>query len=99
MCFHIKNVLECFEKEFSMTYKDLQISLIEMGLSVKDLAILLGMNPNSITNYKSTGIIPMNLAITISLILQLKKIGFSPENIINDVKIKHANDLIEKQSR
>lgn len=81
-----------------MTYKDLQISLIEMGLSIKDLAILLGMNPNSITNYKSTGIIPMNLAITISLILQLKNAGFSPEKIINEVKIKHANDLIEKQS-
>ena len=48
-----------------MTYKELQIELLEMGLSIKDLANLLGMNPNSITNYKSIGIIPMNLAITI----------------------------------
>ena len=52
-------------KEYKVTYKELQIELLEMGLSIKDLANLLGMNPNSITNYKSIGIIPMNLAITI----------------------------------
>jgi len=79
-----------------MTYADLQINLIEMGLSIKDLANLLSMNPNSITNYKSNGMIPINLAITISLISSLKKAGLSPEDIINEVKNKHANDLIEK---
>jgi plasmid maintenance system antidote protein VapI len=76
-----------------VTYKELQIELLEMGLSIKDLANLLGMNPNSITNYKSIGIIPMNLAITISLISYLKKIGMTPETIINEVKRKHASDL------
>lgn len=80
-----------------MTYKELQIDLLEIGLSIKDLANLLSMNPNSITNYKSIGIIPMNLAITISLILYLKKIGMTPETIINEVKRKHANDLLENQ--
>lgn len=79
-----------------MTYADLQINLIEMGLSIKDLANLLSMNPNSITNYKSNGMVPINLAITISLISSLKKAGLSPEDIINEVKNKHANDLIEK---
>jgi|JI10StandDraft_1071094.scaffolds.fasta_scaffold1370990_2 DNA-binding CsgD family transcriptional regulator len=79
-----------------MTYADLQINLIEMGLSIKDLANLLSMNPNSITNYKSNGMIPINLAITISLIASLKKAGLSPEDIINEVKNKHANDLIER---
>jgi len=54
------------------------------------------MNPNSITNYKSNGMIPINLAITISLIASLKKAGLSPEDIINEVKNKHANDLIER---
>jgi len=56
-----------------MTYTDLQIELLEIGLSIKDLANLLGMNPNSITNYKRTKVIPLNLAITISLISYLKK--------------------------
>ena len=57
-----------------MTYTELQITLLEMGLSIKDLATLLGMNPNSITNYKSTGIIPLKLAITVTLIANLKKV-------------------------
>lgn len=80
-----------------MTYTDLQIELLEIGLSIKDLANLLGMNPNSITNYKRTKVIPLNLAITISLISYLKKTGITPEDIINEIKKKHAVDLIENQ--
>ena len=84
-------------KEWShcMTYAELQMTLLEMDLSIKDLATLLGMNPNSITNYKSTGIIPLNLAITVTLITHLKKAKLSPEEIINEVKRRHANNLIE----
>lgn len=78
-----------------MTYTELQITLLEMGLSIKDLATLLGMNPNSITNYKSTGIIPLKLAIIVTLIANLKKADLSPEEIINEVKKRHANTLIE----
>ncbi len=52
---------------------------------------------NSITNYKRTKVIPLNLAITISLISYLKKTGITPENIINEIKKKHAADLIENQ--
>lgn len=78
-----------------MTYTELQITLLEMGLSIKDLATLLGMNPNSITNYKSTGIIPLNLAITVTLIAHLKKADLSPQEIINEVKRRHANNPIE----
>ena len=80
-----------------MTYTDLQIELLEIGLSIKDLANLLGMNPNSITNYKRTKVIPLNLAITISLISYLKKTGITPENIIYEITKKHAADLIENQ--
>lgn len=80
-----------------MTYTDLQIELLEIGLSIKDIASLLGMNPNSITNYKRTKVIPLNLAITISLISYLKKTGIPPEDIINEIKKKHAADLIVNQ--
>lgn len=78
-----------------MTYTELQITLLEMGLSIKDLATLLGMNPNSITNYKSTGIIPLNLAITVTLISHSKKAGLSPEDIINEVKRGYAKKFLE----
>ncbi|WP_151805126.1 tellurium resistance protein TerC [Acinetobacter bereziniae] len=82
-----------------MTYTELQITLLEMDLSIKDLATLLGMHPNSITNYKSTGIIPMHLAITVALIAHLKKVDISPEIIINEVKIKSAKDVIANNQR
>ena len=78
-----------------MTYTDLQIKLLEIGLSIKDLATLLGMNPNSITNHKSTGIVPLHLAITVELISHLKKADLSPEAIINEVKRKHDNSFID----
>jgi transcriptional regulator with XRE-family HTH domain len=91
MCYIVNNK----GRSHCMTYTELQITLLEMGLSIKDLATLLGMNPNSITNYKSTGIIPLNLAITVTLIANLKKADLSPEEIINEVKRRHANNLIE----
>lgn len=78
-----------------MTYTEFQITLLKMGLSIKDLATLLGMNPNSITNHKSTGMIPLNLAITVELISHLKKVNLSPEDIINEVKRKHTNNFIK----
>ena len=84
-------------KEWShcMTYAELQMTLLEMDLSIKDLATLLGMNPNSITNYKSTGMIPLHLAITVALISHSKKAGLSPEDIINEVKRGHVKKFLE----
>jgi plasmid maintenance system antidote protein VapI len=81
-----------------MTYKDLQIYLLEINLTIKELALLLGMHPNSITNYKSSGLIPMHLAITISLIIALKKKGIDPMEIINEVKRKHSLDFIDSKN-
>ncbi len=69
-----------------MTYQEFQIELIKIGLTIKELATLIGMNPNSITNYKSKEIIPLNLAITVSLISSLKSNGIDPELAINEVK-------------
>ena len=86
-----------FDEETIYYIYRIQIELLEIGLSIKDLANLLGMNPNSITNYKRTKVIPLNLAITISLISYLKKTGITPENIINEIKKKQAADLMENQ--
>ena len=69
-----------------MTYSEFQIELIKIGLSIKDLASLLGMHPNSITNYKSKEVLPLNLAIVITLLAELKINGIDPEPIIEQVK-------------
>ena len=77
-----------------MTYQEFQIELIKINLTIKELANLIGMNPNSITNYKSKEIIPLNLAIIVSLISSLKNNGLDPELIINEIKRKHSAQLL-----
>lgn len=77
-----------------MTYQEFQIELSKIGLTIKELATLIGMNPNSITNYKSKEIIPLNLAIIVALILSLKNSGLDPELIINEIKRKHSAQLL-----
>lgn len=77
-----------------MTYQEFQIELIKINLTIKELATLIGMNPNSITNYKSKEIMPLNLAIIVSLISSLKNNGLDPELIINEIKRKHSSQLL-----
>lgn len=78
-----------------MTYQEFQIELLQMGLTIKELASLIGMNPNSITNYKSKEVIPLNLAITVSLISSLKNNDLDPVSTINEVKRNHAAYLLK----
>ena len=81
-----------------MTYSEFQIELIKIGLSIKDLASLLGIHPNSITNYKSKEVLPLNLAIVITLLAELKINGIDPEPIIEQVKRKHFLDISESKN-
>ena len=81
-----------------MTYSEFQIELIKIGLSIKDLASLLGMHPNSITNYKSKEVLPLNLAIVITLLAELKINGIDPEPSIEQVKRKHFLDISESKN-
>ena len=78
-----------------MTYQELQIELLKSGITIKELANLIGMNPNSITNYKNKEVIPLFLAIILSLITELKSNGIDTECIINKVKRKHSTDLLQ----
>ena len=82
----------------SMTYSEFQIELINSGLSIKDFASLIGMHPNSVTNYKSKGVLPLNLAIVITLLAELKINGIDPEPIIEQVKRKHFLDISESKN-
>ena len=68
-----------------MTYQELQIELLKSGITIKELANLIGMNPNSITNYKNKEVIPLNLAIMLSLITELESYGVDTDSIIYKV--------------
>ena len=81
-----------------MTYSEFQIELIKIGLSIKDFASLIGMHPNTITNYKSKEVLPLNLAIVITLLAELKTNGIDPAAIIEEVKRKHFLDIAESKN-
>jgi len=69
-----------------MTYKEFQIALLELDLNIKDFAQILGMNPNSITNYKLKGFIPLQLAILINLMQELNRNNLDYLEIIKSTK-------------
>lgn len=54
-----------------MTYKEFRRQLGKAGLSVKDFAVLIKQNPNSISNYAVIGEVPSHLAVIAALVAEL----------------------------
>lgn len=82
-------------KDRNMTYKEFQIALIELNLNIKDFASILGMNPNSITNYKLKGFVPLQLAIVINLMQELHKNQLDYLDVIEKTKRIFSENIIE----
>lgn len=59
----------------NMPYEEFQRLIGKAGLSIKEFAALLDMNPNSITNYKKVGKVPIHIAILVSLLSTMKDDG------------------------
>lgn len=78
-----------------MTYKEFQIALIELNLNIKDFAQILGMNPNSITNHKLKGFIPLQLAILVNLMQELHKNNLDYLDVIDKTKRIFSINIIE----
>ncbi|QXA07328.1 helix-turn-helix domain-containing protein [Acinetobacter pittii] len=69
-----------------MPYSEFQRLVGKAGLTIKDFAELLGMNPNSITNYHKVGAIPSHIAIIISLISTMKDQGIDFSQVFERLK-------------
>lgn len=82
-------------KDRNMTYKEFQIALIGLNLNIKDFARILGMNPNSITNYKLKGCVPLQLAIVINLMQELHNNQLNYLDVIEKTKRVFAENIIE----
>ena len=63
-----------------MTYNDFIGELNKAGLSVKRFGDLMGMQPNSISNNKRRGEVPIHLAMIASLLAEMsaRRIDFGP---------------------
>lgn len=55
-----------------MTYGDFIAELDRASLSIRAFATLVGMRPNSISNYASSGEVPGHLALIAALLSELK---------------------------
>jgi transcriptional regulator with XRE-family HTH domain len=58
-----------------MPYADFIIELQRAGLSVRAFAELVGMNPNSISNYARSGDVPVHLGLICVLVAELHAHG------------------------
>lgn len=60
-----------------MTYQDFIDELAEAGISGREFARLLKLNPNTIANYKRRGDVPSNLAVAATLMRMLAEHNIS----------------------
>lgn len=68
-----------------MPYAEFLAELECAGLSVRGFADLIGMNPNSITNYASRGEVPQHIALVAVLIAEMATRGIEYRNAIAKV--------------
>ncbi len=59
----------------AVTYKDFIAELNKTGLTVRRFAEFMGMQPNSVSNNKKSGEIPMHLAVIASLLAEMSSCG------------------------
>lgn len=70
-----------------MLYMDFLNELGKAGLSVRAFAELIGMNPNSITNYARNGELPSHLALIVVLLAGISEMGGDYRSIIAKVGV------------
>jgi hypothetical protein len=65
-----------------MKYDEFRKTLKEAKIPVKTLALVLEMNPTSITNYRGKGVVPRHLAVMATLIKALQLNGHNSKEYL-----------------
>ncbi len=68
-----------------MPYSEFLVELERAGLSVRSFAELIGMNPNSITNYAGRGELPQHIALVAVLVAEMATRGLNYRHAIAKV--------------
>ena len=68
-----------------MSYLDFLAELQKVGLSVRAFAELIGMNPNSLSNYARRGELPTHIALIAVLVVGVSEIGGDYRQIMSKV--------------
>lgn len=77
----------------AMRYPDFLLELERAGLSVRAFANLIGMNPNSISNYARSAEVPTHLGLIAVLVAELGAAGIDYTRVMAKV------DLARKKPR
>lgn len=59
----------------ALPYADFLVELERAGMTVRGFAELIGMNPNSITNYAKRGDLPQHIALVMVLVAEMAAQG------------------------
>lgn len=70
-----------------MTYSEFQSELERADLSVRAFAELIGMRPNSISNYAKTGQVPSHLAVIVTLMAELAERAIDYQGLIERLNL------------
>lgn len=70
-----------------MLYAEFLDALGRAGLSVRAFAELVGMNPNSISNYARTGELPTHLALIAVLVAGVSDLGGDYRRVMSKVEL------------
>jgi transcriptional regulator with XRE-family HTH domain len=70
-----------------MTYAEFQAELTRAGLTVRAFAGLIGMNPNSVSNYARVNELPTHLALIVALIGEMGARGLDFRSVMNKVEL------------
>lgn len=70
-----------------MSYADFIAGLERIGLTVRAFAELIGMNPNSISNYARSDQLPSHLALIAVLVVAVSEMSGDYRNIISRVGV------------
>ena len=69
-----------------MLYTDFLEELRKVGLSVREFAELVGMNPNSISNYARAGELPTHIAHIAVLVVGVSQLGGDYRRVMSRVE-------------
>jgi hypothetical protein len=70
-----------------MSYQAFLRDLARAALSIRAFAELIGMNPNSVSNYARSGEVPDKLAIIAALVAEMNVRGLDFRGVISKMKL------------
>lgn len=82
-----------------MDYDELIRNIRKSGLSIKEFGYLIKTNPNSITNLRSKGKIPKNLAIIAVLLGELVDKDIPYEHLFEKLGLEEQKRKLSKETK